>query len=173
MRLRRALPFPGRSSSSSSRVQQIAAAVAKDAAAWMAKRKKICLAEDMSGLGLVVPYNKKEDVGWRSLGYTLKTLKETVRRQKETEGDRTELEALMNLASIAIDEGDAGAALQLGRNFWCMDSLGDKRCFLANPAKRLLSSAYSAMGQLGFAAIAEAHTPIRLALLKQSVNPKP
>ena len=38
-------------------------------------------------------------------------------------------------ASIAVDEGDSGAALQLGRNLWCTDTVGDTRFFMVNPAK--------------------------------------
>ncbi|OEH78399.1 hypothetical protein cyc_07340 [Cyclospora cayetanensis] len=146
------LPIPSASStnaSGSQRLEAIAKRVAKGAAQWAARRKKVCIAKDLSGLGVVVPYDKKADLGWRDLGYSLEGLSKKVRKLKEDGGTRTELEELLTLASIAVDEGDAGAALQLGRNFWCLDALGDKQCFLANPAKRLLGSAYTAMGQPG------------------------
>ncbi|XP_026190856.1 uncharacterized protein LOC113146764 [Cyclospora cayetanensis] len=169
------LPIPSASStnaSGSQRLEAIAKRVAKGAAQWAARRKKVCIAKDLSGLGVVVPYDKKADLGWRDLGYSLEGLSKKVRKLKEDGGTRTELEELLTLASIAVDEGDAGAALQLGRNFWCLDALGDKQCFLANPAKRLLGSAYTAMGQPGFAAIVECHAPIRLETLKHHLSPK-
>ncbi|KAL8275076.1 hypothetical protein Esti_000955 [Eimeria stiedai] len=126
------------SNTSSSRLQHVAQAVAADAAAWLAKRKKSWLAADLSGLGINVRFNKKKDLGWRDLGYSIKSLRAMVENLKEGATDdaaKSEIEKLFTLASIAADEGDAGAALQLGRNFWCLDTLGDQKTFLANAAK--------------------------------------
>ena len=49
------------------------------------------------GLGLVVPYNKKEDLGWRDLGYTTQGLQGMIRVMKESEGDKAKIEGLLTL----------------------------------------------------------------------------
>ncbi|CDJ44809.1 hypothetical protein, conserved, partial [Eimeria tenella] len=51
---------------------------------------------DLSGLGVSAAYDKKRDLGWRSLGYKPQTLKEMIMEMKRNNKDKTELEALIN-----------------------------------------------------------------------------
>ena len=111
-------------------------------------------------MGIVVPYDKETEVGYRKLdpiGGALRTLLDKLEKAKGT-GDnaahsklREELDSLVNWANIANDECDFGASLQLG-----CDIFNHSPCF-ASLAGRTLSTAYTLLDREAFATIAERH----------------
>ncbi|CBZ53205.1 conserved hypothetical protein [Neospora caninum Liverpool] len=116
------------------------------------------------GLGVLVPYDAETETGYRSLGFTDAGLRKTIltiKSASKEERDTQPLDELLNLAGIAMDEGDVGAALHLGRNLFLLDAPNEKRCRVLTPAKLLLRSAYSLLEQPHFAQVVEVAAQFR------------
>nr|CEL67195.1 TPA: hypothetical protein BN1204_029930 [Neospora caninum Liverpool] len=131
---------------------------------WKQKRKKAIVSSDLSGLGVLVPYDAETETGYRSLGFTDAGLRKTIltiKSASKEERDTQPLDELLNLAGIAMDEGDVGAALHLGRNLFLLDAPNEKRCRVLTPAKLLLRSAYSLLEQPHFAQVVEVAAQFR------------
>ncbi|PHJ20957.1 c4orf27-like protein [Cystoisospora suis] len=131
---------------------------------WMRHRKKSIVCSDFSGLGVMVPYDPETDTGYRSLGYSETSLRAVIRKIKSApkeERNMQPLDELFNLAGIAMDEGDVGAALELGRNLFLADSPNERGCRMIKPAQLLLQSAYGLLEQPHFAAVVDAMVAVR------------
>ncbi|EPT29234.1 hypothetical protein TGME49_257030 [Toxoplasma gondii ME49] len=131
---------------------------------WKQKRKKAVVSSDLSGLGVLVPYDAETETGYRSLGFTDSGLRKTILAIKaapKEERDMQPLDELLNLAGIAMDEGDVGAALHLGRNLFLLDAPNEKCCRMLTPAKLLLRSAYYLLEQPHFAQVVEVAAEFR------------
>nr|CEL74581.1 TPA: hypothetical protein BN1205_077420 [Toxoplasma gondii VEG] len=121
-------------------------------------------AELAVGLGVLVPYDAETETGYRSLGFTDSGLRKTILAIKaapKEERDMQPLDELLNLAGIAMDEGDVGAALHLGRNLFLLDAPNEKCCRMLTPAKLLLRSAYYLLEQPHFAQVVEVAAEFR------------
>ena len=122
-------------------------------------KKKVCT--PFHGAGLVVPYNKHTEVGYREIPETTQSLKKIfnniVETQKGTDeaGKNKALDALQELVTnvqFANDEGDPGMGLELGLNgfLYCDRSLD-------STVKHLLSVAYELLQRDVFKEIISAH----------------
>ncbi|PFH33525.1 hypothetical protein BESB_077420 [Besnoitia besnoiti] len=137
---------------------------------WTTKRKKAIAASDLSGLGILVPYHAETEIGYRNLGITNAGLKKTIMTIKSApkeQRDTQPLDELLNLAGIAMDEGDVGTALQLGRNLFLLDAPNETGCKVVKAAKLLLRSAYNLLEQPHFAEIVDATSDIRNRCVQQ------
>ena len=130
------------------------------AGAAMAARRKSWVAPTSHKMGIVVPYDKDTEVGYRALDPKGAELRKLLDRLERSTGEAKasalqELDSLLNWATIANDESDFGASLQLGA-----DIFNHAPCF-ANLASRTLGTAYRLLGRDAFADIAEMHAAIR------------
>jgi len=125
-----------------------------------AARKRKVVGPTSNLMGIVVPYDKKSQVGYRQLhlgGSELRQLLSSlVHTKKESRGKfQAELDDLINWANIANDESDFGASLRLG-----MDIFNHSPA-LALLAGRTLQTAYTLLGRHPFCQIAAAHARVR------------
>nr|CAG4650397.1 EOG090X0BAY [Sida crystallina] len=122
------------------------------------KRKKNVVAKSFYGCGLVVPYNKKTQVGYREIpetdGNLKKILKKIVDSENSTEQDKNfdSLQELVTNVQYANDEGDWGMGLELG---WDLLAYGGE-VFHAT-ILHLLNVAYELLERPQFATILKAH----------------
>jgi hypothetical protein len=129
---------------------------APKAGSALAARKKAWIAPTSHKMGIVVPYDKDTEVGYRALdpkGAELRKLLDKLEKSTGAAKDAAlqELDSLLNWATIANDESDFGASLQLG-----LDIFNHAPCF-ATLAARTLSTTYRLLGRDQFATIAEMH----------------
>ncbi|XP_058806817.1 histone PARylation factor 1 [Phymastichus coffea] len=126
--------------------------------AKMKSREKNVVARTIHGAGIVCPYNKKTQVGYRELSVTDNQLLKIVKKIEDAKDDieraspRAELSEVIRLATIAGDECDFGTCLELGH-----DLLSTGCAHVQNAALAVLSIAYSQLERTEFLTIVEAH----------------
>ncbi|CAG9860522.1 unnamed protein product [Phyllotreta striolata] len=124
----------------------------------MVTREKKIVTRTFNKIGLVVPMDKKTQVGYRPLTFDNKTLDKylTKLQNANTQNDKeqvlSELQPVFTFASIATDECDFGTGIELGWNIIShgIDSLN-------GTAERFLVTNYKLLNMDQFAKIAEAH----------------
>ncbi|KAL0884164.1 hypothetical protein ABMA27_016172 [Loxostege sticticalis] len=128
----------------------------------MKKRQASLMARTLHGAGIVVPYNKKTQIGYRNLVETDENLKKIFKKIKEasnqTEKDKalSELQPVITYASIAVDECDFGTGLEAGVDLFCS---GLKE--LQPSALSTLTSVYDLLNRDAFSKIIRAHLKYR------------
>ncbi|KAK9506514.1 hypothetical protein O3M35_008437 [Rhynocoris fuscipes] len=121
------------------------------------RRGKI-VSKTLNKIGVVVPYDKKTDVGYRCLAVSedelIKILKKITSAENERERDAawSELQQVITAANIANDECDFGTSLELGLD---MFAFGDE--LLHNSLERIMCTAYKLLNRNKFAEILHAH----------------
>ena len=124
-------------------------------------RDKKKVAMTFHGAGLVVPYDKDTQLGYRQIPESNASLKKILDRIVEShKGDCEEaknkafdaLQELVTNVQFANDEGDPGMGLELG-----IDVLMHGGEFLNSTAKHLLAVSYDLLNRGAFAKIATAH----------------
>lgn len=129
----------------------------KSSAQMQARQKKI-VTRTFHECGIVVPVDKKNDIGYRELAVTDSSLKRILKGivESKTEEERTQywtqLQPVITFANIANDECDFGTSLELGIDLFCYGSP-----LLHRSAKQLMVTAYNLLGRHEFAKIIEAH----------------
>ncbi|XP_046748246.1 histone PARylation factor 1 [Diprion similis] len=124
----------------------------------MRARERRVVARTFHRAGIVVPYDKKTQLGYRELAATDGNLKRILKQIDESENDTeradhlTKLEEVERLATIAADECDFGTCLELGHDLF---SSGSKH--VQTIAVRMLTTAYSLLNRPEFLKIAKAH----------------
>jgi hypothetical protein len=119
--------------------------------ARMKARDKNKLSTTFHGAGLVVPYNKKTEIGYREIPETTQSLKkifndiiETQKGDNQAAKDKAfdTLQELETNVQFANEEGDPGMGLELGLNafLYCAQPLD-------STVKHLLSVAYELLGR--------------------------
>ena len=120
----------------------------------VAARKRRAIAPTSHKMGIVVPYDRQSEVGYRCLepkGKELRALLDRLDQGRARAEDEAELDALVNWATIANDECDFGASLQLGAEIF------NHSTKFASLASRLLSTAYTLLDRPAYAEIARLH----------------
>ena len=127
----------------------------------MKARDKNKLSATFHGAGLVVPYNKKTEVGYREIPETTQSLKKILNDIVETQNSNDnkaknvafdKLQELVTNVQFANDEGDPGMGLELGINAYLYCSKP-----LDSTVKHLLSVAYELLGRDFYSTIISAH----------------
>lgn len=118
-------------------------------------RKPVC--KSFHTAGIVVPFDRKTDLGYRPLSVTDKELLKICDRVSQAPEESKSkpmsvLQPVVTAATIAIDECDFGTGLELGINLFCY---GNE--FLDGTALRMLVSAYSVLDRGAFVEITKAH----------------
>ncbi|XP_076237693.1 histone PARylation factor 1 [Calliopsis andreniformis] len=133
----------------------------------MQTREKKVVARTFHKAGIVVPYNKKTELGYRDLAVTdnelhklLKNIEESPSEAKKT--SIVKLEEVIRLATIAADECDFGTCLELGH-----DLFSSGVSSVENKALNMLSLAYNLLQRPQLLEIAKAHLKNR----RKSLNP--
>ncbi|CAH0628655.1 unnamed protein product [Chrysodeixis includens] len=128
----------------------------------MKKRSPHMVTRSFHGAGIVVPYNKKTQLGYRHLVETDANLKklfanlEKASNQNEKDKILSELQPVITYASIAVDESDFGTGVEVGIALFCS---GLKE--LEPSALSSLTAAYSVLNRGAFAEIFKAHLKYR------------
>jgi len=128
----------------------------------MKSRDKKKLTATFHQAGMVVPYNKNTEVGYREIPETTTSLKKILGKIVESHKDDADedvknkafdaLQELVTNVQFANDEGDPGMGLELG-----IDVLMFGGDCLNSTAKHLLTVSYDLIGREDFAKIAIAH----------------
>ncbi|XP_016954335.1 histone PARylation factor 1-like [Drosophila biarmipes] len=124
------------------------------------ERNKRVVAKTFHRAGIVVPFDRKTQLGYRPLAVSDSELKKMLAmlERKDLDGGAAKqavlakLQPVANAATIAVDESDFGSALELGID---MFSSGHKELHML--ASSLLVPAYSMLSRPQFIAIAKAH----------------
>ncbi|KAH8336331.1 hypothetical protein KR059_001858 [Drosophila kikkawai] len=124
------------------------------------ERNKRVVAKTFHRAGIVVPFDRKTQVGYRALAVSDAELKKMLAllEHKDIDGQAAKqavlekLQPVANAAIIAVDESDFGSALELGTDLF---SSGHKELHML--ASSLLVPAYSMLSRPQFIAIAKAH----------------
>eukprot|EP01006_Ploeotia_vitrea_P039321 TRINITY_DN66334_c6_g1_i1.p1 TRINITY_DN66334_c6_g1~~TRINITY_DN66334_c6_g1_i1.p1 ORF type:complete len:327 (+),score=23.07 TRINITY_DN66334_c6_g1_i1:147-983(+) len=130
-----------------------------DDAKEVVKQRKKTIAQPLSGLGMVVPYNEKTEVGYRDLGYTpaqFKKLAEKIGNDTANADQQEEFQTTITFADVANDECDHGHPLEIGLNLYCFDYAE-----LQSTSCRLLATTYPLLNRQLFADIVTAHVKNR------------
>nr|XP_021187802.2 histone PARylation factor 1 [Helicoverpa armigera] len=128
----------------------------------MKKRLAQTVTRSFHGAGIVVPYNKKTQVGYRRLVETDANLRKLFASlakatdQKEKEKLLSDLQPVITYASIALDESDFGTGLEVGIALFCS---GLKE--LEPSALSSFTSAYFVLNRKPFGDIIQAHLKYR------------
>lgn len=120
-------------------------------------RLKTSLARTYHNLGVLCPYDKKTEVGYRPMMLTLTQLKQTVvalNHNTATPKQRDGLEEQFQYADIANDECDFGLNLELGLNLF---SLVQKDNEVMRNMFRVLDIAYALLGRSLFQHVLALH----------------
>ncbi|XP_043237080.1 histone PARylation factor 1-like [Amphibalanus amphitrite] len=126
--------------------------------AAMKQRDKLVLGKTLQGLGVVVPYDKEHDVGYRNVPETHETLRKMMKRVVEAKTDEQKDAALDKLQEViqdvqfANDEGDPGMGLEFG-----LDVFGYGGEALYNTVRHVLLLAYDLLNRPVSAQILRAH----------------
>ncbi|ALC46767.1 CG1218 [Drosophila busckii] len=125
-------------------------------------RNKNVVAKTLHRAGIVVPFDRKTQQGYRPLQVSDAELKKILalfdRKDLKSDSDTAKqavlekLQPIANAANIAVDECDFGSALELGIDLFCS---GHKELHML--ASSLLVPAYSLLARPQFIAIAKAH----------------
>jgi len=130
----------------------------------MKAREKAKQSKTFHGAGMVVPFNKETDVGYREIPETTASLKKILKNVNEAESDSQKdkaddvLQELVTNVQFANDEGDPGMGLELGLDAFCAG--GDR---LHKYVEHLMGVAYELMGRQEYARIIKAHLKRRRA----------
>lgn len=124
------------------------------------ERNKRVVTKTFHRAGIVVPFDRKTQLGYRSLAVSDAELKKMLALLERKDIDNQaakqavleKLQPVANAAIIAVDESDFGSALELGID---MFSSGHKELHML--ASSLLVPAYSMLSRPQFIAIAKAH----------------
>ncbi|KAH8344093.1 hypothetical protein KR084_004274 [Drosophila pseudotakahashii] len=124
------------------------------------ERNKRVVAKTFHRAGIVVPFDRKTQLGYRPLTVSDSELKKMLAMLEQKDVDNgaakqavlEKLQPVANAANIAVDESDFGSALELGID---MFSSGHKELHML--ASSLLVPAYSMLSRPQFIAIAKAH----------------
>ncbi|XP_045763223.1 histone PARylation factor 1 [Maniola jurtina] len=128
----------------------------------MKKRNQQMVCRTFNNAGIVVPYNKKTQLGYRKLAESDTDIKKMFKQLKEAksqaEKDKvlSELQPVITYASIAMDECDFGTGLEAGIAFFC-SGLPE----LQTSALKNLEVAYSLLGRGAFSKIIQIHMKYR------------
>ena len=148
----------------------------KGGQAWQLRQKSV-VARTFSGLGLVVPYDKKTELGYRPLSCTDKELKALLRRiatakakHRSSSGtggkvaDTSELDEMITWCNIANDECDFGMGLHLGLNLLAFDPAdnslqdgGEGAGHFGGYIRQLLEMCYMLLGRMAWSDVVRAH----------------
>ncbi|RVE52291.1 hypothetical protein evm_003081 [Chilo suppressalis] len=124
----------------------------------------------LHGAGIVVPYNKKTQLGYRRLTESDATLKKIFDKlqnavdQVEKDAALSDLQPVITYANIAVDECDFGTGLEAGIDLFCS---GLKE--LESSALSCLMSAYNLLNRDAFSKIIMAHMKYRRKGAKLSI----
>merc|ERR1711963_853021 len=116
------------------------------------------VASGAHGAGILVPYDKKTEVGYREVPETPANLKKMFTKvvESETEEERElaldPVQQLVNFVQFANDEGDPGMGLELGMALFCHGGQA-----LHPTLKHLLSVAYELLNRDLYGEIISAH----------------
>nr|XP_031830117.1 histone PARylation factor 1 isoform X2 [Nomia melanderi] len=128
----------------------------------MRAREKKVVTRTFHKAGIVVPYDKKTELGYRDLAVTDNELRKLLKQIEEAgtpEEKRkplSKLEEVIRLATIAADECDFGTCLELGHDLFCSGVSS-----VQNKALHMLSLAYNLLQRPQFLKIAQAHLELR------------
>jgi len=126
--------------------------------ASMKNRDRLKVASGAHGAGILVPYDKKTEVGYREVPETPANLKKMFTKvvEAETEEERElaldPVQQLVNFVQFANDEGDPGMGLELGMALFCHGGQA-----LHPTLKHLLSVAYELLNRDLYGEIISAH----------------
>jgi len=126
--------------------------------ASMKNRDRLKVASGAHGAGILVPYDKKTEVGYREVPETPANLKKMFAKvvEAETEEERElaldPVQQLVNFVQFANDEGDPGMGLELGMALFCHGGQA-----LHPTLKHLLSVAYELLNRDLYGEIISAH----------------
>jgi len=121
-------------------------------------RRPRVVCRTLHGAGLVVPYDKKTEVGYRELPETDASLRRILQRVADAKTDTArrdmfaDVEELMTNAQWATDEGDCGMSLELGLALWLHGCP-----HLEKAACHLMGVPYALLGRDPFARVLKAH----------------
>lgn len=119
-------------------------------------RRTVC--KTFHQAGMVVPYDKKTELGYRSLIETERNLKKLLEKvvaatsDEERDAYLGKLQEVITAASIATDECDFGTGLELAIALFCFG--GD---VFHNTIRQLAGTTYGLLGREAFTTILEAH----------------
>ncbi|CAD6236414.1 GSCOCG00008169001-RA-CDS [Cotesia congregata] len=125
--------------------------------AGMQKRNREVITKTLHGAGIVVPYNKKTQLGYRQLSLTDSHLIKLLHQIEKADSIDVKvylgkLEEVVRLATIAADECDFGTPLELGHDLFSCGIEAVQRIAL-----QMLALAYNLLKRPEFLKIAEAH----------------
>ncbi|XP_073978719.1 histone PARylation factor 1 [Rhodnius prolixus] len=126
-----------------------------------ARRSKV-VAKTFNGIGVVVPYDKKTDVGYRPLAVSDDELKQILKKiasantNSEQDVAWSKLQPVITAANIANDECDFGTSLELGLD---MFAFGEES--LHATIEQVLCTTYNLLQRNNFADILRAHLKSR------------
>ncbi|XP_055385774.1 histone PARylation factor 1-like [Condylostylus longicornis] len=127
------------------------------------ERDKKVVTKTFHKAGVVVPYDRKTQLGYRPLMETDSNIKKILNKLADVQGNKETLTSVMEslqpiitAANIAVDESDFGTALELGIDLFCS---GHKE--LHEIIVSLLVPAYSTLKRPQFIAILKAHLEFR------------
>lgn len=131
-------------------------------AAAAAARKKRTVAPTTHKMGVVVPYDKATELGYRKLSLIGAELRTHLTKLEKADGPthtalQATLDDVLNWAAIANDECDFGASLQLGLDIFNHSTV------YARLAARTLGTAYTLLEREDYAEIARLHAQARRA----------
>ncbi|KAG7206638.1 hypothetical protein KM043_000316 [Ampulex compressa] len=124
----------------------------------MRDRERKVVARTFHSAGIVVPYNKKTQLGYRDLAVTDSELKKILKLIKDADtpeerrSPMTKLEEVVRLATIAADECDFGTCLELGQDLFSSGVV-----HVQHIALEMLSIAYTHLQRPELLEIARAH----------------
>ncbi|XP_014486536.1 PREDICTED: UPF0609 protein C4orf27 homolog [Dinoponera quadriceps] len=124
----------------------------------MRSRERKVVARTFHKAGIVVPYDKKTQLGYRDLAVTDSELQKILRKIEnastpdERKGPMTQLDEIVRQATIAADECDFGTCLELGHNLF---SSGNTH--VQGKALQMLSIAYTHLQRPQLLEILKAH----------------
>lgn len=131
-------------------------------AAAAAARKKRTVAPTTHKMGVVVPYDKATELGYRKLSLIGAELRTHLTKLETADGPthtalQATLDDVLNWAAIANDECDFGASLQLGLDIFNHSTV------YARLAARTLGTVYTLLEREDYAEIARLHSQARRA----------
>ena len=137
----------------------LAAKQFRDKNTVQALRRKQQTAATLHGLGILVPYDKKTEVGYREMMLSLAQLKNIVAAWNSgalTPKSHEDIEEQFRFADIANDECDFGLNVELGLNLL---ALVEKKNDVLYHAHRILDMAYMLLGRGLYQHILLCHLP--------------
>lgn len=134
----------------------------------MKNRDKVAVAKSFHGAGIVVPYDKKSQVGYRPLpesnGNLRKMLQSIISCQSKTEKDKRfdNLQEIITLVQFANDERDYGMGFELAMDLFCFGDSYFHPTILA-----MLPLAYELLNRPEFGDILKAHLSNRQKVISE------